>query len=78
MPVHVICMSDPERVEIEPPVLPALAPGATVLEGGTVLCKLDLDKTRYDPTGAYYETIAIPANWVAEKLLGLYGFELKG
>lgn len=78
MPVHVICMSDPERVEIEPPVLPALAPGATVLGGGTVLCKLDSDKTRYDPTGAYYETIVIPANWVAEKLLGLYGLELKG
>src|SRR3989304_10240749 len=66
-----------EGVEIPPPVLPAIAPRATVLpDVGTVLCKLDPAETRYDAAGRYYEVEVVSSNWIGEGITELYALQV--
>jgi hypothetical protein len=66
-----------EGVEIPLPVLPALAPRASILpEVGTVLCKLDLAETRYDVAGRYYEVEVVSPNWIGEGITELYALQV--
>jgi hypothetical protein len=60
----------------EVPVPPETAERAVLMpETGLTLRKLDAAKTKYDPTGSYFETIVELPNWKAEGITELYGFE---
>lgn len=76
MPVRVEDLTSDVGMGFEIPVLPATAEKAVVLpDSGLTLRKLDLDQTKFDASGKYYETIVALPNWVAEGLTELFGFE---
>jgi hypothetical protein len=60
----------------EAPVPPeTTGKGVLIPDVGLTLRKLDAMKTKYDPTGSYFETIVELPNWKAEGITELYGFE---
>lgn len=77
MPTRLDQLLGDEGMLFEPPILPETAEKAVLLpKFGVTLRKLNDEKTRYDPSGRYYETIVDLANWSANGLTSLFGFEL--
>lgn len=77
MPVRVDDLTTPEEMVFESPVIPATAEKSLLLPDiGVTLRKLDLDQTKYDPQGKYYETAVILPNWKGEGITELFGFEV--
>ena len=59
----------------ETPIPPETAERAVLLPDiGLTLRRLDAAKTKYDPSGTYFETIVELPNWKAEAITELYGF----
>ena len=75
MPVHVYCMREPE-VGVEPPPTGEIPKAVVLPEVGTLLVRLNTDKTMFAADGKYYETWVTTPNLIGERITSLFGVQV--